>query len=255
MSDTIVKAAALSKRFRIYRRPRGSGWAGLLWRPRLIEEKWALKDVSFEIQGGQSVGLIGRNGSGKSTLLRILGGIYSATSGSVSLGIEPQILFSFSAGLMGDLPVEETARLLAVLYNLPGRKDPRVREDVLAAAGILEARYSPTKDLSQGQRQRLVASAFFRAEGNLLLIDEYPYLVDQTYADYCDSELKRLAHSGKTLIIASHDAAVIARYCDTAIWLENGSVFRAGPCREILAEYSDAKVQRTAFGTTPSIPN
>ncbi len=239
MSEPLVRAENLAKRYRVLKRQRSTLRAlKALWGgQKLTAESWALRDASFAIDRGEKVAVVGRNGSGKTTLLRLVAGIIQPNGGRLEVAAEPLALFKFWIGQNADLPVIDNVFLFGAVCGMKRRQLRPLLAHILDAAAVTHLAYAPLRDLSLGQRQRLALSIVFQAPADFLVFDETFVHVDQAFFRECSAFFVRLAESPRTMLIASHDHAFLTRYCQRAIWLDQGRVRRDGPAAEVIAAY------------------
>ena len=250
MSAPSVRLEHVAKRFMIPHTQRTTLRVikALLRREALRHELWALEDVSFALQPGERLALVGRNGSGKTTLLRLLSGILAPTSGTIALASRPRALFSTSIGFSTELTVADNVFLFGAIHGLTRRVlEPR-QQDIIARAGISHLMHTPLKDLSMGQVQRLALSIFAESTGRFLIFDEVLVNVDRGFARTADAYFRSLAQSGRTLVMTSHDPAFLASYCDRAIWIDAGRVRLDGAFDDVMREYEQS------FEDDPPVP-
>ena len=250
MSAPSVRLEHVAKRFMIPHTQRTTLRVvkALLRREALRHELWALEDVSFALQPGERLALVGRNGSGKTTLLRLLSGILAPTSGTIALASRPRALFSTSIGFSTELTVADNVFLFGAIHGLTRRVlEPR-QDDIIARAGIAHLTHTPLKDLSMGQVQRLALSIFAESTGRFLIFDEVLVNVDRGFARTADAYFRSLAQSGRTLVMTSHDPAFLASYCDRAIWIDAGRVRLDGAFDDVMREYEQS------FEDDPPVP-
>ena len=203
----------------------------------LTREHWVLRDVSFQVERGDKVALIGRNGSGKSTLLRIIAGIYSKTSGTLLVEGNPRPLLSSTAGLKSELSVVDNIYLFGAIHQVSRRALRALEQSILERTELAHLRHSPLKELSVGQVQRLALTVFMATPSDFLMFDEVIGHVDHGFRQAFYRYFEALADSSRTMIMTSHDAALLKRFCDKAIWLDGGTVRRFGPVDEVMEEY------------------
>ena len=250
MSAPSVRLEHVAKRFMIPHTQRTTLRVikALLRREALRHELWALEDVSFALQPGERLALVGRNGSGKTTLLRLLSGILAPTSGTIALASRPRALFSTSIGFSTELTVADNVFLFGAIHGLTRRVlEPR-QQDIIARAGIAHLMHTPLKDLSMGQVQRLALSIFAESTGRFLIFDEVLVNVDRGFARTADAYFRSLAQSGRTLVMTSHDPAFLASYCDRAIWIDAGRVRLDGAFDDVMRAYEQS------FEDDPPVP-
>lgn len=242
MIDTCVKVENLSKRFLIFKRKETllRVLKSLVSRDSLKEILWALRDISFEVKKGDKLALIGKNGSGKTTLLRILAGIYDKTSGCIRAECAPAALFKSWIGLNGILPVIDNIYLYGAMHGMSRDFLKDKVSAILELAELSHLQFSPLRQLSTGQMQRLTLSVFFQNTSDFLIFDESLAFVDQAFTQKCETYFQNLYSSDKTVIMASHDLSFLRKYCKTAIWLADGRVQMLGEAKKVTSEYENA---------------
>ncbi len=230
MSDIAVRCTDISKRFFVLQREKTTFriLKAFIQNESLKKEYWALRDISFELNKGEKLGIIGSNGAGKTTLLRILAGIYKETSGSLEAALSPIVLFKFWIGLNNDLSVLDNIYLFGAIQGITRPVMDSQIDDILDTAELSDLKFGPLRELSMGQRQRLALGVFFRSPGDLLLFDESLSFIDKTFYHKCETYFEELAASKKTVIIASHDIVFLRKYCTKAIWLDRGKIRKMG---------------------------
>lgn len=242
MNPPLVKADHVAKCYQVLKRQRNTLRAlrALCGREKLTKELWALSDLSFTIDRGEKVAIIGRNGSGKTTLLRLLAGIIEPSSGSIQVAKEPLALFKFWIGQNADLPVIDNIYLFGAVCGMKrGQMEP-LAPKILEEAAIQDLEFAPLQDLSLGQRQRLALSIVFQIPADFLVFDETFVHVDQAFFRECEAFFVRLAESSRTMVITSHDHHFLKKYCRRALWLDKGRIRLDGPAAEVIEAYDDA---------------
>lgn len=239
MSDICVKVERLSKRFLVFKSQKTvlRTLRLLIKRESFKKELWVLRDLSFELKKGERVAIIGKNGSGKTTLLRILTGIYDKTFGYISVEEEPKSLFNSWIGFNGDLSVIDNVYLFGAIHGIERKILKQNMGNILKMAELYHLCFSPLKELSTGQQQRLAFSVFLQNTSDFFIFDESLAFVDQAFAQECDAYLQNLFSSDKTVIITSHNAAFLKRHCKTALWLDEGRIRKQGEIEEVIGEY------------------
>jgi ABC-type polysaccharide/polyol phosphate transport system ATPase subunit len=239
MNLPLAKADNVAKRYRVLKRQRNTLRAlkALFGSEKLTMELWALRDISFSIECGEKVALIGRNGSGKTTLLRLLAGIIEPSSGSIQVAQEPLALFKFWIGQNADLPVVDNIYLFGAVCGMKRRRMKPLVPKILECADIKDMGFAPLQDLSLGQRQRLALSIVFQAPADFLIFDETFVHVDQAFFRECETFFVRLAESPRTMVITSHDHNFLKKHCQRALWLDKGRIRLDGPAAEVIEAY------------------
>jgi lipopolysaccharide transport system ATP-binding protein len=239
LSGVCVRAGGLSKRFLVLNSERTllRALRSLVTGGSLRREHWVLRQLTFEIRRGEKLALLGKNGSGKTTLLRLLTGIYEQTSGTLAIDGSPRALLSCHAGFHRELPVLDNVYLFGALHGI-GRDVLTPREPaILELAELEHLAYAPLKQLSTGQVQRLAVSVFSQTATDFLIFDEVLGNVDPGFVRQTEAFFSSLARSDKTVIMTSHDASLLRKYCRTAMWLDGGRVRMLGPIDEVIDDY------------------
>jgi len=197
----------------------------------------ALRDVSFTVEPGSAVGLVGRNGSGKTTLLRLLSGIIKPTSGHVAVGGRIGSLLELGAGFHPDLTGRENVYLNGSIHGL-GRTAIREKlDEIVAFAGLEEFIDLPVRTYSSGMYMRLGFAIAAHIEADVLLLDEVFAVGDEAFQRKCFGKIFEFKQRGGTIVFVSHDAAAVERLCDRAVLLKDGLVAFNGPTHEAIVEY------------------
>jgi lipopolysaccharide transport system ATP-binding protein len=234
MTPAAVRVAQLGKRYQM----RGRDWF------------WALRDVGFELQRGEVLGVIGRNGAGKSTLLKILSGIVVPTTGRAELVGRVGSLLEVGTGFHPDLSGRENVFLAAALLGIP-RSEVRGQFDrIVDYAGVQDFIDVPVKRYSSGMYMRLAYSVTALLKSDILLLDEVLAVGDAEFQKKTRQNVDAIAHDGRTVVFVSHSMASIKNLCSRCIWLDHGAVVNEGPAEEI----ADLYLRTVALPTsTPSV--
>ena len=196
-----------------------------------------LKDTSFSLAPGESLGLVGSNGAGKSTLLNLATGLLEPDSGTIEVGGRVGALLELGAGFHHDLTGAENLRIQAALMGL-SRKDMETKFDEIADfSGIREFIHEPLRTYSQGMILRLAFSVAVCAAPDVLLIDEMIGVGDQAFKELSHRKVQEMRKAGHTILLASHSEELLTSLCDRALWLERGRVRMLGNVDEVLAAY------------------
>jgi lipopolysaccharide transport system ATP-binding protein len=244
MSVAIV-TEGLSKRYRIGEFQAGygtlrdslAGMVGKVGRRQRREEIWAIRDVSFDVQEGEVVGLIGRNGAGKSTLLKVLTRITEPTTGRAQIRGRVGSLLEVGTGFHPELTGRENVYLNGAVLGMKRREIERKFDDIVEFSGIAKFLDTPVKRYSSGMYVRLAFSVAAHLEPEILLVDEVLAVGDAEFQRRCLGRMEDLGDSGRTVVFVSHNMQTITQLCDRVILLEGGTVVADGPSSEIVAQY------------------
>lgn len=196
----------------------------------------ALKGISFVARAGESIGILGRNGAGKSTLLRIMGGLETPTSGTVSARSNP-VLLGVNAALIPDLSGERNVRLGCLAMGMSPQQVEAIIPEVIKLAGIGKAIYRPMKTYSSGMSSRLRFAIAASANPDILLIDEALSTGDAAFKERSENKMTELRRAAGTVFIVNHAAQVIEEMCTRALWLVDGELIGDGPGPQIAHDY------------------
>ena len=239
MSNSAIVVEHVSKNFRLYReRNRYIKSAVLRGRRARYEEFWALDDVSFEVEHGATVGLIGSNGSGKSTMLKCLTGIYRPDKGRIATDGSVAALLELGAGFHPELSGRENIFLNAAILGMSKKEAERQFDSIVDFAGLDRFIDTPVKNYSSGMTVRLGFSIASHVEPDILLIDEVLSVGDQAFQRKSTDRIEQFRREGKTIVVVSHSLASIQQLCKEVIWLEKGKIRQRGPAADVIANYT-----------------
>lgn len=199
----------------------------------------AVKNVSFDIKKGETVGFVGTNGSGKSTLLKLAAGIINPTDGRVEVNGRLSALLELGAGFHVDLTGRENIRLGGSLLGLSAEDVAAITQDIIAFSELGDFIEIPVKHYSSGMFMRLAFSVAIHVMPEILFIDEILAVGDQSFQDKCFQRLHELKRSNVTMVIVSHDLRSLANICERLIWIHQGEFKLAGEPRKVLAAYTE----------------
>jgi lipopolysaccharide transport system ATP-binding protein len=242
-----IIARGLSKRFAIERGKAQKTSGSFL----------AIDDLSFEIDPGQAVGIIGRNGAGKSTLLKILARILPPTSGRAELNGRVGCLLEAGAGFHPELSGRDNIFLAGAML---GMKDAEIRlrlDAIIEFSGVGEFLDSPVKHYSSGMYMRLAFAVAAHIEPEILLVDEVLAVGDAQFQKKCMQRMESLSRSGQTILFVSHSIQAVARLCSRAMWIDHGKLRMQGPVGEVIAGYlkdGEAKTGERVWPEGSDIP-
>jgi ABC-type polysaccharide/polyol phosphate transport system ATPase subunit len=198
---------------------------------------WALRDVSFTVEPGSAVGLVGRNGSGKTTLLRLLSGIVKPTSGRVAVGGRVGSLLELGAGFHPDMTGRENVFLNGSIHGLRRAAIREKLDEIVAFSGLEDHIDLPVRTYSSGMYMRLGFAIASHVEADVLLLDEVFAVGDEAFQRKCFGRIFEFKQRGGTIVFVSHDAAAVERLCDRAVLLKDGAVVFDGPTHDAIVAY------------------
>jgi ABC-type polysaccharide/polyol phosphate transport system ATPase subunit len=214
-------------------------------------ELWALREVSFAVDAGSALAVVGENGSGKSTLLDLLLGATRASEGAVSVAGAKAALLELNAGLFVDLTGRENGVQAGLLAGLSREEARRRAEQALAFAELAEAADRPLRTYSAGMAMRLGFALAAASEAPVLLVDEVLAVGDGYFQRKCIDRLLERKAGGAALVVASHDLHALRGLCERALWLRAGRVEALGPSGEVLGRYEEHLRRRSAREHAP----
>lgn len=202
-----------------------------------VEEFWALRDVSFEVQRGEVLGVIGRNGAGKSTLLKILSRITEPTEGRVTIEGRVASLLEVGTGFHPELSGRENIVLNGAILGMSRRETKAKFDEIVEFAEVERFLDTPVKRYSSGMYVRLAFAVAAHLEPEILVVDEVLAVGDADFQRKCLGKLSDVAGRGRTVLFVSHNMSAIERLCTRAIHLGSGTIIDAGPTTEIIQSY------------------
>lgn len=198
---------------------------------------WALKDVSFEIEKGEVVGLIGRNGAGKSTLLKILSKITTPTEGKIELYGRVGSLLEVGTGFHPELTGRENIYLNGSILGMKKSEINQKLEEIINFAEIQNFIDTPVKRYSSGMYVRLAFAVAAHIDPEILLVDEVLAVGDMAFQKKCLKRMKGISEEGRTVLFVSHDMSAIRNLCSRAFWIKEGRLFQEGETYDITTKY------------------
>jgi ABC-type polysaccharide/polyol phosphate transport system ATPase subunit len=202
------------------------------------ERFFALKHVSFSLQHGESLAVIGRNGAGKSTLLGLVAGLAQPDEGRVTVNGHVAALLELGSGFHPDLSGRENVRMNASLLGLSRKQTDAAFDAIVDFSGIADFIDEPLRTYSTGMIMRLAFSVAVNTDPEVLLIDEVLAVGDAAFQAKCFERIHEFHNSGKTLLCVSHSSTMIQKLCDRAIWLDHGELVMSGSVEEVTAAYA-----------------
>jgi lipopolysaccharide transport system ATP-binding protein len=267
MSDTVIRVESLSKKYIIgHQRQEGyislrdvisngaKSWGRKLLKPSkerivdpTVEEFWALKDVSFEIQQGDRVGIIGRNGAGKSTLLKILSRITEPTTGRISIKGRVASLLEVGTGFHPELTGRENIYLNGAILGMSKVEIKKKFDEIVAFAEVEKFLDTPVKRYSSGMYVRLAFAVAAHLEPEILIVDEVLAVGDIQFQEKCLGKMEDVAKEGRTVLFVSHNLGAIRALCQRGIVLDRGRVTVNDSIDNAIHSYRREQVSSVAF--------
>ena len=259
-NNTIIKVEGLSKHYLLNKSAEqksdtlyGNFFNGIKNLKNITQKKetqdfWALKDVNFEIERGDRVGIIGRNGAGKSTLLKILSRITPPTKGRIEITGRLASLLEVGTGFHGDLSGRENIYLNGSILGMSRQEIDRKFDEIVAFAEIEQFLDTPVKRYSSGMYVRLAFAVAAHLEQEILILDEVLAVGDSIFQKKCIDKLNSISKEGRTVLFVSHNFAAIESLCNTAILLEKGKLILQGSVMDVFNNYnSNYKMSSRTF--------
>lgn len=245
-----IRVEGVTKRFRLPAIPKHATVKDLIIRTvrpqgpaRTID---ALSDVSFTVEPGSMVGVVGRNGSGKTTLLRVIAGILKADTGSVSINGTLSAVMSLGTGFHPDLTGREGARIELLSMGFSKKQAEHLLPSIAQFSGIGDFFDAPIRAYSIGMVMRVAFACAICVDPDVLLLDEVLAVGDEAFALKCFDAIANFRKRGKTIVLVTHAVDVVQQMCDTALWLDRGTVAALGDTRAVIAAYQALSDQQAS---------
>ena len=202
------------------------------------DEFWALRDVSFDVQPGEAIGVVGRNGQGKSTLLKLVAEVVYPDEGSVGVheGVAP--LIEITGGFVDDLTVRDNVYLTAGLHGMNKAEIDARFAEIIEFSEIGDFLDTPYKHLSSGMKVRIAFAVISRLEEPIILVDEVLAVGDKAFREKCYRRIEELLAGGRTLFFVSHSEKDLRRFCTRGLYLDKGALVMDAPIAEVLDRYN-----------------
>ena len=201
------------------------------------DEFWALKDVSFEVKRGDSVGLIGLNGSGKSTMLKTIAGVLKPTKGSVTVRGTIAPLIELGAGFDMDLTARENVFLNGALLGYSHKEMEGFYEEIVQFSELKDFMNVPVKNFSSGMVSRLAFSIATIGTPDILIVDEVLSVGDHRFQMKCQERIQKMRNQGTTILFVSHNLKQVKDVCNKIVWLDKGNLKMQGDAEEVCSVY------------------
>jgi ABC-2 type transport system ATP-binding protein len=240
MNPGSIVAENVSRRFRVYPQRHVTLKEAIVRRRQLRPvEVWAVRDVSFQIEPGESVGFMGRNGSGKTTLLRLIAGVFKPTSGRLAVAGRVGSLLELGAGFHHDFTGRDNIYLSGSIYGLRKQETERRFDSIVEFSELERFIDLPVRTYSAGMYMRLGFSIAINVDAEILLLDEVFAVGDEAFQRKCTDRILEFKRQGKTIAFVSHSGAAVERMCDRAILLRQGLLEYDGETAEAIRRYQE----------------
>lgn len=207
------------------------------------EEFWGLKDVSFSVARGESIGVIGHNGAGKSTLLKVISRVLPPSTGRVSIRGSVMPLLELGTGFDPELTGVENIYLNALLFGRTRAEVQREVPSIVETSGLGDFIHAPIRQYSSGMWARLAFAVATAWVPDILILDEVLAVGDANFQQRCEERMRRFRDAGSTIVLVSHNPSSITATCGRCLWLEKGRLRADGPARDVFKEYHDQSVR------------
>ncbi len=236
--DIAIELRSVSKEYMVFDKPSHRLWQMLFRGKRqFYRAQEVLKNISFPVRRGETVGLVGRNGSGKSTLLSMVCGTLPATSGEIEINGRVAALLELGAGFNPELNGSENLDLCAKIYGLTDQQIAERYDSMVAFADIGDYISQPVKTYSSGMFTRLAFAVVAHVDADILVVDEALAVGDAYFVQKCMRFLAAFKEAGGTLLFVSHDMASVTSLCDRAIWLRDGRIAMDASPKDVANAY------------------
>lgn len=228
-NDKLIEIKNVTKRFKLFTDKAYTLKEKVIHRKRRrYQEREVLHNINLSVYRGESVGLIGENGSGKSTLLKMMTGILYPEAGTIDIKGRVSSLLELGAGFHPDLSGRENVYINSAIFGLSRKETDERFQDILDFSELHEYISNPVRTYSSGMYARLAFSVAINVDAEVLLIDEILAVGDENFKDKCYKKLDQLKKSGVTIVLVSHELKTVEKFCNRAVWLNNGRIAKDG---------------------------
>lgn len=252
MSESAIKVDHVTKVYKLYNKPKDRLKESLgLTKKKLSRDHYALRDISFDVKKGETVGIIGTNGSGKSTILKIITGVLNPTSGNVQVDGRISALLELGAGFNMEYTGIENVYLNGTMIGFSKEEIDAKLQDILSFADIGDFVYQPVKTYSSGMFVRLAFAIAINVDPEILIVDEALSVGDVFFQAKCFRKINEIKERGTTILLVTHDMGSIIKYCDRVVLLNKGNFVGCGEAgamvdlyKKILANQFDEQEEK-----------
>jgi ABC-type polysaccharide/polyol phosphate transport system ATPase subunit len=241
---SLISLESVGVLFRKYksgnRGPIGRSLTSIFRRNNPNRKFWVLDDITFALETGDILGIIGKNGAGKTTLLRILSGVLYPDRGTLEINGKVSALLSLGAGFLLDLTGRENIFLKGMYLGLNKKQVNQVYEQIVAFAELEDFIDTQVRYYSAGMRARLGFSVAVHVKPDILILDEVMAAGDKDFRKKAEDKMKEFMGEAKAIVLASHSTPMITTLCNRCLWLEKGHMRAIGPPHAVVAQYLDS---------------
>lgn len=243
MAEPIITFKNVSKTYILYKNDQAR-FKALFFKPKNPKTNKALNNVSFEINRGESVGIVGDNGAGKSTLLKMITGVAFPDDGEIIVNGKVAALLELTAGFSMEMTGRENIYLKGYILGLEDDYIKTIEENIIEFAELGDYIDQPVRTYSSGMKMRLGFAINVNIEPDVLVVDEALAVGDASFKKKCKSKIKEIISAGTTVLYVSHSAASVKEICPRSIFLKKGTIIFDGPTEETLKVYEESKKKK-----------
>ena len=242
-NQIVIKFEKVGKKFKIGQKLLLKEALLDIFKPASTEDFWALKNISFEVKKGETLGIIGPNGSGKSTILKLIAGVMTPTEGRMTINGKVSPLIELGAGFHPELTGRENVYLNGSILGLSRKEIDQKFKDIVDFAELWDFIDTPVKHYSSGMYMRLGFSVAIDVNPEILLVDEILAVGDVTFQEKCLDRMRDFHAKGVTIVFVSHSLETVKTFCQNAIFLDDGHVRGLGSADKVVATYTSLVLQ------------
>lgn len=243
MAEPIITFKNVSKTYILYKNDQAR-FKALFIKPKNPKTNKALNNVSFEINRGESVGIVGDNGAGKSTLLKMITGVAFPDEGEIIVNGKVAALLELTAGFSMEMTGRENIYLKGYILGLEDDYIKTIEENIIEFAELGDYIDQPVRTYSSGMKMRLGFAINVNIEPDVLVVDEALAVGDASFKKKCKNKIKEIISAGTTVLYVSHSAASVKEICPRSIFLKKGTIIFDGPTEETLKVYEESKKKK-----------